>query len=676
MLKIEYLTKQKNVIRGSGELRIMQNNYTPVLDLLVRESIQNSLDARQDSVDTVFVDYLYDTFDVKNLCNEFELIGETIKNRISSKEAKYIAIMDKNTVGLTGSLSGNYDDDEKANENLGKLVYHIMEHQDREGAGGSWGIGKTLYYRIGIGLVIYYSRVLENGKYQDRLVAAVVEDETTKKGLLSSIKGNAGVAWFGNKQENKDVEAIVDSHYIGEFLKTFNIKPLEGKETGTYVIIPFVNEEELLNNNLSEYADKMWWNNNIQDYLYVAVLRWYFPRFSNYYENGPKLNVHINGESVEATEETNTILYKKYIELYDAFYKKQPNNWIKVENIERKTDLLNYNVGKFIYGVINKNEIGVKKYHLPNPKQYALIDDYDNSYPLVCYCRNAGMIVNYELFNKNVGKINCSEDEYIIGLFVVDPKNAICCSTGNIKLDEYLRKGEKSDHSSWEDHPIPNHYRNIKIVDGIYKNIAKILNTNFGEEKVIESESSINISLARKFGRMFLPDAGYGSDPRKAGTGTSSGGGFTKVGKNRVRILNTTYKNKNLVLGYEIIQKDAGQNIKFNNLINTVNGKYEAIVWEDLGFEYPCNIKKVSFQCISRNNKKVNENVVIIDKNSNRVFENFEIEFLYVKNNCYSIIMNDINKDIEEIDFKIFIEIETKDKSIQTYCDIAFGGTK
>lgn len=674
MMKIECLKKGKNVIKGSSELRIMQNNYTPVLDLLIRESLQNSLDAKKENADVIYVDYLHSSFNVDSVCSEIETVGDKIKNKYKSNKADYIAIMDKNTIGLTGDLSGDYEEKDKQNQNLGKLVFHIMEEQEREGAGGSWGIGKTLYYRLGIGLVIYYSRIRNNNSYQERLVAAIVEDETKKDGLLSSINGNVGVAWFGDVENGKAVKAITDSDYIKRFLSHFDLKPLTNNETGTYVIIPFIDEKKLLENNLSENAEEMWWNKSIEDYLYVSVLRWYFPRFSKYYDNGPKLDVHINGEKVEASDESNTVLYKKYIELYDAFYKNKPNKWIKVSKIERKTDLVTNKVGKFIYGLVDKNEIGVKKYHLPNPKQYALIDFYESSYPLVCYCRNAGMIINYETFNRNLGFINCPEDKYIIGLFVVDPNNSICCSPKNIKLDEYLRTSEKSDHSSWEDHPIPNYNHNIRIVDGIYKNIAKVLNADFGEEKKIETENTVDISLARKFGHLFLPDAGYGSDPRKAGSGSNGGGGFTKIGNSKIQLLSTKYKDGNLILGYEIVMKERVKYIKFDNLINTVGKKYNAIDWIEEGFEYPCNICQIGLQCIARNKKSVTEDVVFVEKGDEVLFEGYSIEFISTQNSCYSFVLNRQDNNNDGLIFKIYIEIENKDKSMQTYCNVEFGG--
>ena len=47
-MKIEIAEPGRMTQTGSSLLNPLQNNNMPVLDLLVRESIQNSLDARKD----------------------------------------------------------------------------------------------------------------------------------------------------------------------------------------------------------------------------------------------------------------------------------------------------------------------------------------------------------------------------------------------------------------------------------------------------------------------------------------------------------------------------------------------------------------------------------------------------------------------------------------------------
>lgn len=123
---------------GSSLLKLIQNNNMPVLDLLVRESIQNSLDARKDGSKYVEVDYLTGKFDSEKLREELEGITTPLAKRFPKSEYDFIAVKDSNTVGLTGEM--NYKK-VKNNEygNLLKLIYEICKPQENEGAGGSWG---------------------------------------------------------------------------------------------------------------------------------------------------------------------------------------------------------------------------------------------------------------------------------------------------------------------------------------------------------------------------------------------------------------------------------------------------------------------------------------------------------------------------------------------------------
>ena len=120
---------------GSSLLKLIQNNKTPVLDLLVRESVQNSLDAHKADAKSVTVEYLTGTFSSRKLSGELEGITAALIKRFPSDKCQYLAICDSNTVGLTGEMDvqnvrgNNYG-------NLLKLVYEICKPQEAEGAGG------------------------------------------------------------------------------------------------------------------------------------------------------------------------------------------------------------------------------------------------------------------------------------------------------------------------------------------------------------------------------------------------------------------------------------------------------------------------------------------------------------------------------------------------------------
>ena len=385
LLKLGWMTTS-----GSSLLRMMQNASTPVLDLIVRESIQNSLDAAKPTLninnEKIHVNFNYDTFDSYKLANEFEGISAKL-HELDNSNTKFLSISDTNTVGLTGNLNGIFKPNEK-NQHLGKLVFQIMKPQDNEGAGGSWGIGKTVYYRLGIGLIIYYSRIkLDNGNFQNRLVAALVEDETKANGLLNSFDTESlGAAFFGEKYQDNinNLRAITDENYISNFLSFFKLKTFSGDKTGTTIIIPYIDEKKVLHDNIPEEQENVWWYKSIEDYLKVSIARWYFPRLSKEYTYACKLLVAINGEPVSFDKEIP--LFKKFSEMYDAAFSSNYPEWITKILITRERDVSERTIGWFMYAKLPKDE--VMPSNLPNPYNYCQINNYSNEYnsPIIGFC--------------------------------------------------------------------------------------------------------------------------------------------------------------------------------------------------------------------------------------------------------------------------------------------------
>lgn len=251
-MKIHQLDPTANMGQvGSSVLRVIQNNSDLLIDLFIRESIQNSLDAgdKDSNKPYVNIDFIINVFDAKKLNRQLEGITDILEFKHTEECYKYIAVKDSNTTGLTGPLKGSEVRNNKYG-NLQKLVYHVGKPQDEPGSGGSWGYGKTLYYRISqIGLVIYYSRIKkEDGEYESRLCAVMCEDENSNDAILPPLGNNnkSGIAWWGETDESGNTWPVTDDESINVFLKIFDINPYTGNDVGTIVIIPYINEQLLL----------------------------------------------------------------------------------------------------------------------------------------------------------------------------------------------------------------------------------------------------------------------------------------------------------------------------------------------------------------------------------------------------------------------------------------------
>ena len=168
-----------------------------------------------------------------------------------------------------------------------------------------------MYFRIGIGLVIYYSRIKEKDGYASRLAASCVENENDADAMIPLWQGKSsrGIAWWGVNVGDNATQPVSDEAYISDFLSIFGLSPYEGEETGTTIIIPYIDEKKLLHSNQVEYLDGRgepvipYWCRDISSYLAIAAQRWYAPRLNNRdYNYGAYLRLRINGTGLATND--------------------------------------------------------------------------------------------------------------------------------------------------------------------------------------------------------------------------------------------------------------------------------------------------------------------------------------------------------------------------------------
>lgn len=592
MMNIEIQVPDKMINNGSTILRAMQNNNTPEADLFVRESIQNSLDAAIGSKKDVLVDFTIGKFETKSLGNELEMIDEKLNQRYKSIE-KYLCVRDYNTVGLTGSLSHDDVTPSSSYGNLLKLIYEIGKPQEKEGAGGSWGYGKTIFYRLGMGLVLYYSRIkIESGSYEERLAAVMVENEEKEDVLIPSYhnKLSTGVAWWGKKIEENKTIPITDKYYIHQLLEVFGIQPYRNDETGTAIIMPFINETEILNNNAygSEQGEKrINYYDDLADYLSYSVQRWYFPRLNNEnykLSNKKTLRVSIDGEMIYYDKQEP--YFKLMLDLYNYANSNDPKElqyFANTEIIKRepiilrntnKMELENSEVGNIVYGMFPYKILGMgSPGQLNNPHFLSNLnqEEMDLNEPIITYTRQPGMIVNYEdrsVWTKNIAKTD--KDSYLIGIFVLNSNNRLKIDEKELSLEEYIRQGERADHTSWHDHS--NLGINPSIVQRIQNNLVNKIRNEF-DEQIERLETDNDSRLAKILGEKILPRKGFGKKPdtHRKGTHISNDKIVRSKGMSfKLKLDNIEYEPNKIEIPFDIsIHSDNLKLIEFKLEIDT-----------------------------------------------------------------------------------------------------------
>lgn len=623
-MKIEVAEHGRMSESGSSLLRLIQNQDIPLLDLFVRESVQNSLDAAAGDVEYVSVDMISGTFKPAALNRHLEKIEDRLNRRYSSAHHNFIAVRDSNTVGLTGPVRYK---DVKNNSfgNLLKLVYEICKPQSTEGAGGSWGLGKTIYFRLGIGLVLYYSRIRQNGKYQSRLVACLVEDETKKDALIPHAGGvKRGIAWWGKRDSLVSGSTIpIDSEpEIAKILGIFGISPYAQAETGTTIIIPYIDEKALLNEvyAINEPAEnKPYWVGGIADYLNIALQRWYSPRLSNIsYPYGAYLSASVNGEKVKISGMLSLFRYVR--ELYilatsgtlesESLIESADIPWT-VESIALRGVLSSTSSGKFAYAKFNRRQLQMEPpSNERSPYQQILntaVQMEGGNGPIVMYTRRPGMIVGYDYDGTWTHRMpRSAPDEFILGLFVANSqntlKNIVDPKTGTpMSLEEYIRQGEKADHASWSDRNIAGN--NFRIISNIQKHVINKIRKKYSEP-VRETFERQNTGLAHALADMLLPQADFGTAPSDPPNPSSGSRGQRSVHsrKSSFRIFgNPQYSNGAVKYAFEIVLK--GNPCILSLQVLTDFKRYQADSWEkedEIGKPFPLEFKELTITQIKK----------------------------------------------------------------------------
>lgn len=659
-MQIEIAKHERMSESGSSLLRLIQNTSTSTLDLLVRESLQNSLDAARSDKDYVGVNFKVGEFEAAAFNSFFDGIKDKLNARFFGKQ-KYISVRDHNTVGLTGPL---HFSQVKNNEfgNLLKLVYEISKAQQNQGAGGSWGLGKTVYFRLGIGLVIYYSRILkDNGEYESRLAAALVEDECKADRLIPEIEGEPqrGIAWWGSRFNANSTQPVTDEAEIKQLLDVLGIKMYSKEQTGTTIIIPYVDEEKLLRETMPPSKEEseipVWSRQGIADYITVAVQRWYAPRLENHDYEGKYLHCVVNGIAIEY--DNMAPVFQLIQRLYNANPKNESLFGTK-KIVSRPIELRSIFSNTSVAGYISYVKVDASDMKMDNPNNlmspYYYIGRFNFNEvandPIVLFCRKPGMVVSYELTGDWTDGIpKSSKSEFIIGVFKSNSANTI--KQNGMSLEEYLRKSEKADHMSWGDLSEIDFRPNI--VSKIQGHVRRKITSDYGEISRGGGEHK-NLGLGKKLADLLLPPTDYSAWDEGLGGQQGDGGSGGSAGTSSTIPPKTTKKNKKPVLkafGAPVFGKDEIQQsvqiclgnktkVRVGAMVLTETSAVKGDTWESTGYldkPFPVKVNNIVVDKIfiagsEKTSQKIKTSVVV-DKDT----KVWDIGFAFTKTDKYKI---------------------------------------
>lgn len=621
ILPIDY-----GVSYGSVTLKSLQNNNVPELDLLVREAVQNSSDASlKEEAQSFAVNFTTRNFCPKKFNFYLSDIEEYLNNRFPEENAHFLEIRDLRTSGLTGHI--RKADIKEDHGNFFKLIYDTGKRQTQVGAGGNWGYGKSVYYRVGIGIVVFYSRIKADDGYESRLIVTLVEDESKKNAdgsdatILNRLEPNsAGKAWWGIR-EGEDLLPIRDEDLIITLLDVFDIKPFKGEETGTSVIVPYIDPIKLLGDIIPAEAEiradvrehlETVWTSNLADYLRLAIQKWYAPKIHNRQlpELCNKKWLHASVNNVPIRKQDMLPLFRLVQELYTTavartFGKEYESEWLP------QIECLAVNIQKYFDGgitagyvaaiKITREELNITQNVL---SPYVYIGKFEaeggRNEPIVMFARDPGMVIDYSVTGPWVKGISFCDntDEFIFAFFMPTTTKSLkkdlpAKEYAGMSLGEYLRACEASDHMCWDDPA------KMQLVTRIQKNTVNQIESKFiqrAEQKVDATASK----LAATLGRSLLPRVGYGKKTQRPG-GSSSGNG-AKIKNVEFDILETTVSGNELEISFRLKLTHAKKAAELELIVASEGGWITPTSWQnDIGTTFPATIQSLNILTLSSN---------------------------------------------------------------------------
>ncbi len=493
MLDLLELKKSNMVFTASGALKPLRNANLPLSDILIREMIQNSLDASNSNEVVIKFDlHEINTDEIKAILkNNFrESDALRILLQIVNDRAveNVLELSDFGTKGLTGDLYSKlnaYGINNSIRNNYFNLIFDITRSQTAEYSGGSYGLGKTAYFLCSeLGMVIYYSRCLnDNGEFEHRLVVSLISME------LENVSNNhsTGIMWWGNSLVSYENEhhllALLNEDAIG-FLNLWGLKPYFDNETGTKLFI--VGPDKTI------FSD---FQSPVSQEFSKKAFKWYWPRIlksrGNSLSNLKLIPSHLNCDNDSIAELSR--LSSKFKEYHNDL---DPNVlYVWDENLLDFV-ILNREVVEddFVAAFIKNKQHGtVRSEYVTGFFSILFSNTYEDLLNKIHFVRRPGLV----LFTESPKFSFARKALSYIGTFEVNSEIEIDHPVFK-NVDDLFKACEDPNHHAW------NYKSQEKFVNQIVGSSLRILRDDLYKYNVLEStnnvESLFDKNLSQKLG--------------------------------------------------------------------------------------------------------------------------------------------------------------------------------
>lgn len=197
---------------GTGASRLLGTPNVPLSTVLIRETAQNSWDARLGVGPVSFAVHLrtlsaYETGILRERIFTGDATGLRLRETLDQEAVRVLEVSDRGTTGLGGPVRNDLAVDAGSATNYMDLILNIGAPRDVHLGGGTYGFGKTIAYRSSrVGTVLFWSRSVEHTGIEDRLIGSAIGPNFTSGG-----RSYTGRHWWGRlPDEGARVEPWTD----------------------------------------------------------------------------------------------------------------------------------------------------------------------------------------------------------------------------------------------------------------------------------------------------------------------------------------------------------------------------------------------------------------------------------------------------------------------------------
>ncbi|MDY0287347.1 MAG: hypothetical protein RBR15_00815 [Sphaerochaeta sp.] len=478
-------------------------------DLLLREAVQNSYDAKK-SPDSPVDFYLNGI----NLDKDQSTYLSTFLRGVEGAAAKALAeditdglfcleVADKGTVGLQGPCQ-QYDSEgiiiEAEAYNYRDFVLMMGGSKDGQ-SGGIFGIGKASFFLVSkFHAVIIYSRTEYLGEPETRLIVRFFREDS---------KGEMQKYWIGDWNEDKHPKERSPYPFINEkadfFAKNLGMMEYSADEYGTSILILGCNLENEREEEVAKSPELV-----LSEFVPKRIPHWFWPKMITPNVNETiRFHVALNGFDIPIkSPEDGSSPY---------FYYGFPYHTWKREGSEGD-------------GMIEckrpKVTLGRVTTHKTSSLRTSEVDELFGEGNNVClaYMRNVELIVRYETFY-----VSGIGSELLYAMFHTDP-NSHANDEKAGSVEKAFREAENQTHDRWSENQV--HDRQRTYVRVGLKRIKDFLKENYDTPNIPVGSSEVSTTLAGMIGSFLPYGSGSGASRRRSSPSSGGGGGPKKQNVN------------------------------------------------------------------------------------------------------------------------------------------------